>query len=162
MPETSDRFSHLPYRPCVGVMLLNAKGEVFVARRIDTKSEAWQMPQGGIDEGEDPQVAAKRELQEEIGTDNIEIIAESTQWLTYDLPDHLVGQLWKGKYRGQRQKWYLARFLGQDSDINIATADPEFSHWRWADPLSLPQLIVAFKRDLYAKILEEFKAYLGG
>lgn len=147
----------LPYRPCVGIMLLNAKGEVFVAKRIDSLAEAWQMPQGGIDEGENPRTAALRELGEEIGTQKAEIIAESTDWLHYDLPEHLVPKLWGGKYRGQTQKWFAMRFLGEDSDINIVTAHPEFSEWKWVAREALPDIIVSFKRDLYAKLVEEFK-----
>ncbi len=147
----------LPYRPCVGIMLLNERGEVFVAKRIDSIAEAWQMPQGGIDEGEDVQVAALRELEEEIGTNKVKIIAQSRDWLNYDLPADLVPKLWGGKYRGQTQKWFVMRFLGQDSDINIATAHPEFSEWKWVARDSLPDLIVPFKRDLYQQLVLEFK-----
>lgn len=152
---TIDKFS-LPYRPCVGIMLLNAEGDVFVGQRIDTTVEAWQMPQGGIDDGETPAEAAFRELEEEIGTARARIIAESRDWLDYDLPEHLVGRVWKGKYRGQRQKWYAMRFEGQDSDINLATADPEFNAWQWLPAEKLPATIVPFKRALYERILEEF------
>ncbi len=147
----------LPYRPCVGIMLLNPANLVFVARRIDMPSEAWQMPQGGIDPGEDPAAAAIRELREETGTDKAEIIAESPDWLTYDLPEHLVGKIWKGKYRGQRQKWFAMRFLGQDSDIDIATEHPEFNDWQWAMRHTLPDRIVPFKRQLYIDILRSFE-----
>jgi putative (di)nucleoside polyphosphate hydrolase len=147
----------LPYRPCVGIMLLNKQGEVFVAKRIDSTAEAWQMPQGGVDEGEDVEVAALRELEEEIGTNKVAIIAQSRDWLHYDLPTDLVPKLWGGKYRGQTQKWFVMRFLGQDSDINIETAHPEFSEWKWVARESLPDLIVPFKRDLYARLVEEFR-----
>jgi putative (di)nucleoside polyphosphate hydrolase len=146
----------LPYRPCVGGMLINRQGLVFVAKRIDTLAEAWQMPQGGIDAGEEPRVAVLRELEEEIGTNNAEIIAESREWLSYDLPEHLMGKLWGGKYRGQTQKWFALRFLGQDEEINIATAHPEFSEWKWAPRESLPELIVPFKRALYQRVVNEF------
>lgn len=146
----------LPYRPCVGVTLFNRDGLVFVARRIDTEMEAWQMPQGGIDEGEDPAVTALRELEEEIGTNKAEIIAESSGWLTYDLPPELVGKVWKGRYRGQTQKWFAMRFLGEDSDINLETAHPEFCAWRWERLERLPNLIVPFKRKLYQDIVSEF------
>ena len=146
----------LPYRPCVGVTLFNRDGLVFVARRIDTEMEAWQMPQGGIDEGEDPAVTALRELEEEIGTNKAEIIAESSGWLTYDLPPELVGKVWKGRYRGQTQKWFAMRFLGEDNDINLETAHPEFCAWRWERLERLPNLIVPFKRKLYQDIVSEF------
>lgn len=146
----------LPYRPCVGVTLFNREGLVFVARRIDTKVEAWQMPQGGIDEGEDPQETAFRELAEEIGTANAVIIGESKEWLKYDLPPELIGKVWKGRYRGQTQKWFAMRFLGNDSDINLETAHPEFNAWRWERLERLPDLIVPFKRKLYEDIVREF------
>ena len=146
----------LPYRPCVGMMLLNLEGLVFAAKRIDTIAEAWQMPQGGIDAGEDAREAALRELEEEIGTNKAEIIAESREWLSYDLPDHLVPKLWGGKYRGQTQKWFALRFTGSDSDINIATKHPEFSEWKWVPRDTLPDLIVPFKRELYIRVVEEF------
>ncbi|MGK2284971.1 RNA pyrophosphohydrolase [Pedomonas sp. V897] len=148
--------SDLPYRPCVGVVLLNRERLVFVARRIDTEQEAWQMPQGGIDEGEDPATAALRELEEEIGTNKAEIIAESKDWFQYDLPPELVGKVWKGRYRGQRQKWFAMRFLGEDGDINLETEHPEFCAWRWEYLERLPNLIVPFKRKLYQDIVREF------
>lgn len=152
----------LPYRPGVGVMLLNGPGLVFVGQRIDNTAEAWQMPQGGIDEGEDPRHTALRELEEETGIAPrlVEIIAESRGWLDYDLPPDLIGKLWKGRYRGQRQKWYLARFLGQDGDVNLATPHPEFRAWKWATAQELPHMIVPFKQQLYAAILEEFHGWL--
>lgn len=146
----------LPYRPCVGIMLFNPVGQVFVARRIDMVSEAWQMPQGGIDEGEDPRVAALRELEEEIGTAKAEILAETPDWLNYDLPDELVGKLWGGRFRGQRQKWFAMRFTGRDSDIDIETDEPEFLEWKWVAPQALPDLIVPFKRELYAELVRRF------
>jgi len=140
-------------------MLLNANNHVFVAKRIDMRSEAWQMPQGGIDEGEDTRTAAMRELEEEIGTNNATIIAESDGWLSYDLPDELIGKVWKGKYRGQTQKWFLMRYEGDDSDINIETEHPEFSQWKWTKPHTLPDNIVPFKRQLYRQILDEFSKH---
>ena len=147
---------HLPYRPCAGMMILNKKGQVFVGKRIDMISEHWQMPQGGIDDGEQPLAAALRELDEEIGTRDVELLHSLEEWLTYDLPDDLIGKVWKGKYRGQKQKWFLFRFLGEDQDINIVTHHPEFSEWKWAEASEIPQLIVPFKRDLYETILQRF------
>ncbi|NBO19914.1 MAG: RNA pyrophosphohydrolase [Proteobacteria bacterium] len=146
----------LPYRPGVGILLLSRDHKVFVAKRIDMRSEAWQMPQGGIDEGEDPRTATLRELQEEIGTDKVEVLAESQQWFTYDLPEHLVPVIWGGKYRGQRQKWFALRFTGKDSDINLETEHPEFLEWKWVSLREVPQFIVPFKRELYERIVEEF------
>lgn len=145
----------LPYRKCAGLMLVNDQGLVFVARRKDTP-DAWQMPQGGIDKGETPHEAALRELEEEIGTAKAEIVAESSQWLRYDLPDDLIGKVWKGKYRGQEQKWFLLRFTGSDADIDIATRHPEFDAWKWAPVDELPSLIVAFKRPIYEALVAEF------
>lgn len=146
----------LPYRPCVGIMILNKKGEIFVAKRIDTMVEAWQMPQGGIDEGEDATETAFREMEEEIGTRNADIISSHEGWLSYDLPDHLIGKVWKGKYRGQRMKWFLMQYLGQDSDINIDTDHPEFSEWKWISIDDLVQSIVEFKRPLYTQLVAHF------
>lgn len=152
----------LGYRPCVGVMLVNMDGKVFVGQRIDSKVEAWQMPQGGIDEGEDIKAAALRELHEETGIvhDLVEIIAKAKEEHFYDLPPELVGKLWGGAYRGQRQFWFLARFLGSDDDINIRTHHPEFGEWKWTEPETLPDLIVPFKRKLYRDILHEFRALI--
>ncbi|WP_193367099.1 RNA pyrophosphohydrolase [Pelagibius marinus] len=154
----------LPYRPCVGMLLLNSEDKVFVGRRIDTAKEGdniWQMPQGGIDKGETPEAAVLREMEEEIGTDKAEIIAESRQWLHYDLPDHLVGKVWKGKYRGQKQRWFALRFLGQDSDIDLATEHPEFDAWRWVELEDAPGLVIPFKRDTYRAVVSEFRDLLG-
>ena len=146
----------LPYRPCVGIMLLNRHGRVFVARRIDMPSQAWQMPQGGIDEGEAPLDAAFRELEEEIGTAKAEPLAETEDWLDYDLPADLVAMLWGGRFRGQTQKWFVMRFTGEDSDIDIETERPEFLEWKWAEVTALPGLIVPFKRELYAELVRRF------
>ena len=149
--------SNLPYRPCVGLMLLNDRGQVFVGKRIDQTVEGWQMPQGGIDAGEDPQTAALRELKEETGTDKARIIGEMEDWLTYELPPHLVGVAFHGKYRGQRQKWFALRFLGGDDDIDLHTHEPEFAEWKWVDIHALPRLIVPFKRDTYAAVIAAFR-----
>ncbi len=148
----------LPYRPCVGLALFNGQGLVFAATRIDTPGDAWQMPQGGIDPGETPAAAALRELEEEIGTDKAEIVAETADWLCYDLPEHLLGRVWKGRYRGQRQKWFALRFTGSDSDIDIVTRHPEFSAWRWMPLAELPRHIVPFKRGVYEAVAREFAA----
>jgi putative (di)nucleoside polyphosphate hydrolase len=148
------------YRPNVGMMLVNPAGRVFVARRIDTSVESWQMPQGGIDEGEDPRAAALRELEEEIGTAKAEIVAETGGWLRYDIPSALAGKLWKGRWKGQRQKWFLLRFTGADRDIDLATRHPEFDAWRWVEPLLLPDLIIPFKRQTYRDVLAEFSPHL--
>ena len=147
----------LAYRRGVGVMLLNAKAQVFVAKRIDMPGEAWQMPQGGIEAGEEPREAALRELAEEIGTDEVEIIAETEDWLAYDLPEELMGRVWGGGYRGQTQKWFLARFTGNDDDIDLDTEKPEFSDWKWAELAELPDNIVPFKRRLYEALVARFR-----
>lgn len=150
-PET------LPYRPCVGILLLNKAGQVFVAKRIDTELDAWQMPQGGIDQGEEPEQAALRELKEEIGTNEATIIAATEDWLSYDLPDHLLGKVWKGKYRGQKMKWFVMRYEGKDSHINIETEHPEFCQWQWLAMEELAERIVPFKRALYKELIKRFK-----
>ena len=146
----------LPYRPGVGIMLLNALGEVFVAQRIDMPSDAWQMPQGGIDDGEAPLDAAWREMEEEIGTRSARLLAESRDWYRYDLPAELIPLVWQGRFRGQEQKWFAFRFVGADTDIDIATREAEFSAWKWAAMATLPDLIVPFKRQLYADLVAEF------
>lgn len=147
----------LPYRLGVGMMLVNKEGKVFVGKRIDTSSEAWQMPQGGVDEGEATTTAAFRELHEEVGTQEAVIVAQSADYYYYDLPDELVPKVWGGKFRGQKQKWFVFLFEGNDSDININTEDPEFCEWKWVDPEELPNVIVPFKKDIYSAILNEFK-----
>ncbi|PZU08047.1 RNA pyrophosphohydrolase [Sphingomonas sp.] len=148
----------LPYRPAAGIMLLNGQGQVFVACRIDTKVEAWQMPQGGLDPGEDARAGALRELEEETGipADKVEVIAAAAEPLFYDLPADLRKKVWGGKYRGQKQYWFLLRYLGRDEEIDIETAHPEFRAWKWAPPADLPDLIVPFKRDLYRQVLDTF------
>lgn len=156
--------SDLPYRPCAGFMLVNTAGRVFVGERIDSSAHGyWQMPQGGIDPGEDPQTAALRELEEEtgIGAHLVEVIAPASRPLQYDLPPELLGKIWKGKYRGQIQHWYLGRFLGSDADINLEAHDPpEFHAYKWVIPHELPDLIVPFKRDVYATLVNEFEALI--
>ncbi len=151
----------LPYRPCVGIMLVNKEGLVFVGRRIDQTVEGWQMPQGGIDDGETPAAAVLRELEEETGIAKATIIAEMDEWLPYDLPRHLLGVALHGKYRGQTQKWFALRFTGEDSDIDIRTKEPEFGEWKWLALEALPRLIVPFKRDTYTKVIAAFRDVAG-
>ena len=155
-------FDHLPYRSGVGSMIINANGQVFVGQRLDSELDAWQMPQGGVDDGEDVVAAVFREVEEETGIarHHIEIVTQSQEPYDYDLPMELVGKLWRGRFRGQRQHWFLLRFSGTDSDIDIATAEPEFREWRWVSADRLVDLIVPFKRDLYAAIVSEFAPYL--
>jgi putative (di)nucleoside polyphosphate hydrolase len=150
------------YRRGVGVLLLNDARQVWVGRRIDNTDEAWQMPQGGIDKGEAPWDTALRELEEETGIPPhlVERIANCPERLKYDLPEDLRHRLWGGKWKGQEQDWYLCRFLGQDSDVDIATAHPEFCEWKWIDAERLPEMIVPFKRDLYRRLLQEFASHL--
>ncbi len=155
---TPQDIAKLPYRPCVGVMLTNVDGRVFVGQRIDQDATAWQMPQGGIDPGEAPRDAALRELWEETGVpaDLVTVEAETSGWVPYELPHDLVPRIWKGRYKGQEQKWFLLRFHGQDSDVNIETDHPEFSKWQWLAPDQLITNIVPFKRAVYEKVMAEF------
>lgn len=152
----------LPYRPCVGVMLINREGLIFAGQRIDTQAPAWQMPQGGIDADEDPRDAALRELAEEIGVspDLVEVIAETPDWLTYDLPYEIVPRIWKGRFRGQKQRWYLMRFLGDDAQIDIHQPHPEFNRWRWITADEMIAAIVPFKREIYRQVIAAFRPYL--
>ncbi|WP_108860059.1 RNA pyrophosphohydrolase [Ruegeria sp. Alg231-54] len=159
---TPEEIAKLPYRPCVGLMLMNAEGRIFVGQRNDRHKEAWQMPQGGVDKGENPRDAALRELWEETGvtSDLVEIVAETDGWLPYDLPHDIVPKIWKGRYRGQEQKWYLLRFTGQDDQIDIQTKHPEFSLWKWQDPSNLIEEIVPFKREVYQQVVAAFADHL--
>jgi len=159
---TPDQIAQLPYRPCVGVMLINADGLIFAAQRIDSAIPAWQMPQGGIDAGETPSTAALRELNEEISVtpDLVVPLAETRDWLAYDLPHDIVPRIWKGRYRGQKQRWFLMRFTGRDDQINIQTQHPEFSQWRWITAQDMLAAIVPFKRDIYASVIDEFREWL--
>lgn len=158
---TTDDWKQRPYRPGVGAVLMNDDGRVFAAKRIDTPGEAWQMPQGGIDDDEGPEEAVLRELEEETGTRQAEIIDRLDDWLTYDLPSDLLDTLWDGRYRGQKQMWFLLRFTGQDSDIDINAHDhPEFSEWKWVDMDVLPDLIVPFKKTMYKEIVARFRRHV--
>jgi putative (di)nucleoside polyphosphate hydrolase len=160
------RFEDLPYRPCVGVAVLNPAGLVFIGRRIDgpehiDETHVWQMPQGGLDLGEDPFTCALRELHEETNIRSVERLGAIDQWLTYDIPREIVGQAWKGKYRGQTQKWFALRFTGDESEIDIAHPaegkhKPEFCQWRWEPMQNLPALVVPFKREVYKRVVKEF------
>jgi putative (di)nucleoside polyphosphate hydrolase len=160
----------LPYRPCVGVMLINRQGGVFVGHRTDAADAPegvgtwWQMPQGGLDQGEDPEQAARRELKEETGISSARILGRTRDWLTYDLPAELVGVAWEGRYRGQKQLWFAARFEGEESEIDIgprAGHEQEFDAWRWAELAELPGLVVPFKRKVYAAVVAELGGFAG-
>lgn len=159
-PHITADATTLPYRKGVGMMVVNAQNQVLVGKRIDSTTQAWQMPQGGMDAGESPTVAAMRELKEEVDIDTVSIIAQSADWHYYDLPPELIGKLWGGQYRGQQQKWFLMRLKGDESDVNVHTDEPEFSAVQWVDMHRLPDLIVPFKRALYQSLVEEFSAAL--
>ena len=156
----SKDFSALPFRPGVGMMIVDKNQRVFVGKRVDSKANGWQMPQGGIDLGETPSAAALREMEEEIGSNKGYIIAESKRWYSYRVPDFLIPKLWDGQYCGQNQKWFLIRFTGTDSDINITTEIPEFEQWKWVDFKELLSDIIPFKLKLYKQIVDEFKELL--
>ena len=158
----SDAHDALPYRLNVGIMIINHDGLVFVGQRRDNHSDAWQMPQGGIDDGENPKEAALRELHEETGipANLVQVLEVSENWISYDLPKDLISQLWGGRFRGQKQKWYLMRFLGSDAEVNIQTETPEFSAWKWIPPDALVENIVPFKKSVYQKVLSEFSKTL--
>lgn len=148
----------LPYRKGVGALVFNQQGLVLVGRRIDTAEEAWQLPQGGVDDDEKPRQALLRELTEEIGTDKFEILAKAPRWFTYDVPEAMRGKLWGGGFRGQKQRWFAVRFTGEDSDIDLAASDdPEFNEWRWVRIETLPHFAVSFKRPLYEELATEFR-----
>lgn len=152
----------LPYRPCAGVVLINREGLVFGGQRIDNPGGAWQMPQGGLDFGELPEEAALRELTEETGIprEKVTVLAQTRDWISYELPDELLGKLWKGKYRGQEQMWFAMRFLGEESDVDIATKTPEFSQWRWMTPDALIASIVPFKRHVYEAVFADLGEWI--
>jgi len=156
---TPEEIADLPYRPCAGIMLCNAEGQVFAGQRVDSNLDAWQMPQGGIEPGEEPREAALRELFEETGipADAVEIVAETDGWIPYDLPHHLVAKLWQGRYRGQKQRWFLMRFLGTNDQVDIVSGTQEFSRWCWLPAEELLSKIVPFKRETYERVIREFR-----
>lgn len=160
MSFLEDDFGDPLYRPAVGMMLLNDENKIFAGQRIDSNYPAWQMPQGGVGPNEDLDQAMLRELEEEIGTKNVEIIVKSKTWYKYDLPLDLAERLWGGKYKGQKQVWYALRFRGKDDDIDIKTLHPEFSNWKWVEKEDLLQLIVPFKKDLYLRVFKELWPYI--
>ena len=152
--------SERPYRSCVGLMVFNKDGNVFCGQRLDNKAEAWQLPQGGIDVGELPIEAGFRELKEETSIISVEFVSEFPEWLNYDIPLPLADNLWEGKYRGQKQKWFITRFLGDENEINLNTKHAEFIDWKWIEPKLLPKVIVSFKKDLYLNLLKEINTVI--
>ena len=154
------QYKNLPLRTGVGIAVLNFKNKVFVGKRKDNPFDKWQMPQGGIDPNETPLVAMKRELEEETSIKNIKVLKKFNQWLEYELPKNLIGKIWNGKYRGQKQKWFIVRFIGEESEININTKNPEFIEWKWIDINLLPELIVNFKKHIYKDVSLELKKYI--
>ena len=157
MAKMEDRFKHLPLRNGVGIIVLNKNNKVFVAKRIDNPKNFWQMPQGGVDNGEDFLTAAYRELEEETSIKNVELIQEIDGMLTYELPDHLLGIIWKGKYKGQKQKWFLMKYLGNNDEINIKTSKPEFLEWKWIDLDMITEVVVDFKLHVYKELQEKIR-----
>jgi putative (di)nucleoside polyphosphate hydrolase len=153
------KLNKLPYRQGVGIMLVNKEKKIFVGKRIDNRA-AWQMPQGGVDQDENIVDAAKRELKEETGVSSIKIIKKSDKIYTYDLPDYLLGKIWKGRFKGQEQTWFLAQFLGEDDEINLDQKNAEFKKWKWVNINELPDLIVPFKKELYLELVKEFKSFI--
>ncbi len=146
---------NLPYRTCVGIVLLNKENNIFVGKRIDNPSKAWQMPQGGVEKNENLFCAAKRELKEETNIKSVKLIKELDEWLEYDLPKKLLGKIWKGKYRGQKQKWFIMKFIGKEKEININTRNPEFLKWKWIRSSKLPNIAVSFKINIYKKLKKQ-------
>ena len=157
MAEIQERFKNLPYRMGVGIIVLNKENKIFVAKRIDNPKNFWQMPQGGVDEGEDFLSAAYRELEEETSIKDVELITEIDEITTYELPDYLLGKIWRGKFKGQKQKWFVMRYLGTDDEININTPKPEFLDWKWTDLDSITQIVVKFKLDVYKTLQQKIK-----
>ena len=155
-----DKFKNLPLRSGVGIVLLNKNNKVFVAKRIDNSKNFWQMPQGGVDDGEDFLTAAYRELEEETSIKNVKLIKELDGLIKYDLPDHLLGIIWKGRFKGQIQKWFIMKFNGKDDEINLKTKNPEFIEWKWIAPKQLPEVIVDFKKKLYLQLLKEIEKFI--
>ena len=155
-----EKFKNLPLRSGVGIVVINKENKIFVAKRIDNPKNFWQMPQGGVDDGEDFLTAAYRELEEETSIRNVELISELDGYITYDLPDHLLGIIWKGKYKGQTQKWFLMRHLGDDSEINIRTKKPEFLDWKWVELKEITQLVVDFKLHVYQEVRDKVEKIL--